>query len=53
MRLYVQKEASATKELPSEIDIFYRLHADANGVFRDPEALRIYVSLLAKTLFND
>ncbi|GJV68599.1 glycoside hydrolase, catalytic domain-containing protein [Tanacetum coccineum] len=41
MRVYVQKMTSATQEEPSEIDTFYRLHT-VNGVFQDPEALRMY-----------
>ena len=53
MRVYVQGEESATQQFPSEIDTFYRLHADANGVFNDAEALRMYVSILSKTYFND
>ncbi|GJV88192.1 hypothetical protein Tco_1532130 [Tanacetum coccineum] len=35
------KMTSATQEEPSEIDTFYRLHT-VNGVFQDPEALRMY-----------
>ncbi|GJW58285.1 hypothetical protein Tco_0105016 [Tanacetum coccineum] len=36
----LMKQASATQEEPSEIDTFYRLHT-VNGVFQDPEALRM------------
>ncbi|GJW31605.1 hypothetical protein Tco_0051637 [Tanacetum coccineum] len=39
--LHFQKMTSATQEEPSEIDTFYRLHT-VNGVFQDPEALRMY-----------
>ncbi|GJU44854.1 hypothetical protein Tco_1202120 [Tanacetum coccineum] len=35
------KMTSATQEEPSEINTFYRLHT-VNGVFQDPEALRMY-----------
>ncbi|GJS85188.1 F-box domain containing protein [Tanacetum coccineum] len=38
---HLMKQASATQEEPSEIDTFYRLHT-VNGVFQDPEALRMY-----------
>ncbi|GJV05246.1 F-box domain containing protein [Tanacetum coccineum] len=38
---HLMKMTSATQEEPSEIDTFYRLHT-VNGVFQDPEALRMY-----------
>ncbi|GJW20756.1 hypothetical protein Tco_0031378 [Tanacetum coccineum] len=38
---HLMKITSATQEEPSEIDTFYRLHT-VNGVFQDPEALRMY-----------
>ncbi|GKA77864.1 hypothetical protein Tco_0784401 [Tanacetum coccineum] len=44
-RALVQKMTSQPRE-PSEIDTFYRLHT-VNGVFQDPEALRIDAELEA------